>query len=109
MVIMSSSKLIGGVLFDLKFNSPAHGGYAYNILEAKVRVGNKIYMVTFYRHPNNYDDWGSEIYSGKNYIVGSTDNSYSRIYQQWKGLPEKWRWITSQLNKIHNSRRKQFD
>lgn len=53
-------------------------------------------QVTYYA----YDDgshFGSEVYSGKNYVLGSTKPSYSRNYKSFKHLPKEWKPIVFDL------------
>jgi hypothetical protein len=45
----------------------------------------------YYRNKSNPDDWGSELYVGENYVLGSTKKSYSKVYPKWKGLPKKYK------------------
>jgi len=88
-------------LYDVKINSPQQGGYAYNIIEGKVRTPDGVFMVTFYRHPTGRGDWGTEVYTGENYIVGSKKKSWSRNFHHWASLPDKWVAIAMALERKH--------
>ena len=45
---------------------------------------------------------GVEVYSGENYIVGSTDRSYSRSYSL-SNVPSKYKSIVDELMRVHKS------
>ena len=45
---------------------------------------------------------GVEIYVGSNYIVGSSDRSYSRRYSL-KNVPKKYRYFVDYAKRIHNN------
>ncbi len=81
-------------------HDPICGGYGDNILSAKARIDGRIKEITFYRLTNK-EGWGTEVYAGPNYIVGSTGRSYSRNYKKWKNLPDKYKNIAQQLKKLH--------
>jgi hypothetical protein len=80
----------------ITINSPQNG-YTYNIVQENVDG----ILVTYYVHPLKSDDWGTEIYSGENYVVGSKQRSHSRNYKHWNGLPRKWLQIAMQLQLKH--------
>lgn len=45
---------------------------------------------------------GVEVYSGENYILDSTDKSYSRSYSM-KQIPDKYKLTVKELKRIHES------
>ncbi len=54
--------------------------------------------ITYYRFRKK-PRWGTEVYTGKNYIVGSSASSYSKNYVYWKGMPKKYLPIAKILQK----------
>ena len=78
-----------------------HGGYFHNIIVFYINEDGIKKLITFYQHPTKKSEWGTEVYSGKNYIVGSHARSYSRNYYKWKDLPKKYLDIAKKLRKIH--------
>jgi hypothetical protein len=64
------------------------------------RTGKKK-LITFYRNKKNPKEYGNEIYSGSNYIVGEEGvTSHSRVYPHGKGLPKKYKVITKKLKEL---------
>lgn len=41
--------------------------------------------------------YGLEVYSGSNYVLGSTDRSYSRHYPGLRKVPEKYKPLVSKM------------
>jgi len=96
-------KLSNDDILDIRY----HGidqGYAYNIAIARIQENGIFKDITYYQSPDNPNDWGSEIYQGKNYIEYSEDPSFSRNYKNGEGLPEKYKDIVSTLKKMHEDR-----
>lgn len=73
-------------------------GYAYNIIEAKLDNNTTF---TYYVNPKNTNEWGSELYIGKNYNVDSKKRSYSNNYKHWINMPKKYINIASDLMELH--------
>jgi len=79
-----------------------HGGYHADIISARVLDDGIKKNITFYKQKDSKKyPWGTEVYSGKNYIVGSTASSYSRNYPKWKGMPKKYIDVAKKLRTIH--------
>lgn len=91
---------INDFIRNIETHSPKKDGYAYNIVTGM--YGR--YMLTFYVNPQNPDEWGTEIYAGENYVVGSKDRSWSRNYKRWRKLPEKWMPVAMALKNLHRKR-----
>lgn len=89
-------------ILNTRRHDEQHGGYLYNIIEADVIDNGVKKHITFYRHPKNKLDWGTELYSGKNYIVGSKRTSHSRNYRRWIKLPKRYLPVAETLEKIHS-------
>ena len=85
-------------LFDI--NTSTSGGPEYNITEGYFynEVGEKI-MITFWENPTD-KTFGSEVYSGENYIIESTKRSYSRNYKSLHNLPKKYEGMVIELKKF---------
>lgn len=47
---------------------------------------------------------GTEIYTGSNYVVGSTKRSWSINYKSWRGLPDKWKLVAQRLKELHRKK-----
>ena len=60
-------------------------------------------MVTYHR-THKTGAWGTELYTGSNYIVGSTKRSWTRQYKMWRGLPDKWKLVAQKLKEIHGKK-----
>jgi len=56
-------------------------------------------LVTFYKGKENPEYWGTEIYSGPNYIFGTVGRSWSKNYKKNKGLPKKYHHIHKELER----------
>jgi len=54
-------------------------------------------MVTFWRKINFPEFWGTEVYIGSNYVVGSTKSSRSYNYHKWFEMPNKYQKIAELL------------
>ncbi|MDP3013232.1 MAG: hypothetical protein Q8M92_03255, partial [Candidatus Subteraquimicrobiales bacterium] len=65
------------------------------------RTPDGIFLVTYHTIDKT---WGTEIYTGSNYVVGSTKRSWSRNYKQWKGLPDKWKLVAQRLKELHRKK-----
>lgn len=79
-----------------------HEGYHANIISAYILDDGVKKNLTFYKQKDSKKyPWGTEVYVGKNYIVGSRLNSYSRNYGEWKGLPKKYMDVAKKLRTIH--------
>lgn len=74
----------------------------YKIVCKKVRIDGKLVDVC-YHETNNKEKKGVEVYSGANYIVGSSDKSYSRAYPLDK-YPEKYKSVVEELIQEHSKR-----
>ncbi len=89
-------------LLATKVNSPQTTGHRDYIIEGKIRDDDgQIKTLTYYEVAGDRSRWGSEYYSGRNYVVGSTSPSYSRNYTGWKGLPARYLPIVKRLKVIH--------
>jgi hypothetical protein len=71
------------------------------LVSGKIKTSDGTFLVTYY---TDNVSWGTEIYKGKNYVVGSTDKSWSRNYRRWVHLPDKWVSVASRLRSIHRKR-----
>lgn len=91
-------------LYDIKVNSPKTTGHGDNIIEAKIKTPDGIFMITYYVMNKPYSGWGTELYTGSNYVVGSTKRSWSRNYKSWKGLPDKWKLVAQRLKELHRKK-----
>jgi len=91
-------------LYDIKVNSPKTSGHHDNIIEGHIKTPDGIFVATYYELRGEPSGWGTEIYTGSNYIVGSTKKSYSRNYKSWRGLPDKWKLVAKRLKDIHRKR-----
>jgi hypothetical protein len=47
-------------------------------------------MITFWRKVDLPEFWGTGVYIGSNYVVGSTKSSRSYNYHRWVGMPNKY-------------------
>jgi hypothetical protein len=56
-------------------------------------------LVTVYVDDKDSKHFGSEIYSGQNYVVDSTKASYSRQYKQFEKFPKEYKEVLSDLVK----------
>lgn len=74
----------------------------YKIVCKKVLIDGKMTMVC-YHETNDKTKKGVEVYSGENYIVGSKEKSYSRVYPIDK-VPSKYNKIVSELKEEHERR-----
>ena len=86
-----------------------------NFKEIKVVTHNPDYMIvqgtfikengeeaqlTHYEKIGAPELWGYEYYSGENYIVGSSEKSYSRNYVRGNGLPTKYKKMAFELMNV---------
>lgn len=85
-------------ILSVKYHSP-RTGYHYCIVETMVMDG-KPKMITYYQDPKNSSVFGMEIYQGANYIVGSTDPSWSRIFKQCKRIPSRYYRLLPELCRL---------
>lgn len=46
-------------------------------------------LISYYED-NNHGTFGAEVYTGRNYVVGSRERSYSRNYKSFDKLPKKF-------------------
>lgn len=81
---------------NLTFNSHKNHNPSCDILELQI---NNNSMITFGIYVNDTDknkkgDKFMEFYSGQNYVVGSTQKSYSRMFA-YPNIPKKYikQWI----------------
>ncbi len=84
-----------------KVNAPWTTGHGDYIIEAKISDAGQTKLITYFEMLGNRDKWGTEVYVGKNYVVGSTASSYSRMYPKWKGLPAKYLPVVRRLRAVH--------
>jgi hypothetical protein len=78
-------------------------GRPCRIISTEITEKGKRKQITFYRNKKNPKEYGNEIYSGRNYLVGlgaDEFSSYSRNYPHGKGLPKKYKQIASKLKKV---------
>ncbi len=88
-------------VLSTKVNSPWTTGHRDYIIEAKILDDGVAKLITYFEMAGNRDKWGTEIYAGRNYVVGSNAPSYSRMYPKWKGLPAKYLSVAKKLRVIH--------
>tara|TARA_Y100000310_G_scaffold12718_1_gene13101 strand:+ start:992 stop:1297 length:306 start_codon:yes stop_codon:yes gene_type:complete len=84
-----------------RVNAPWTTGHRDYIIEAKISDDHQTKLITYFEMARDRGKWGTELYSGRNYVVGSTSPSYSRMYPKWKGLPAKYLPIVKGLRIIH--------
>jgi hypothetical protein len=73
----------------------------YKAISARIEENNKLVDVYFYTLENKgKQSSGIEVYSGRNYIVDSNDNSYSRSYTLEK-FPSKYNNLIGLLKEKH--------
>lgn len=84
-----------------KVNAPWTTGHRDYIIEAKILDDGQMKLITYFEMAGKRSKWGTEVYVGSNYVVGSNARSYSRMYPKWKGLPEKYLSIVKKLKAIH--------
>jgi len=84
--------------YKIEFNDKKTTGHYPNIISVQLDPDTSF---TYYKNPQNLYEWGSELYIGKNYNVGSDKPSYSRVYKRWVGLPEKYKKTALDLREIH--------
>jgi hypothetical protein len=58
---------------------------------------NELIQLTYYIDDKDPKQFGAEIYSGQNYIVGSKKASYSRNYKQLKKYPKEYYAVLADL------------
>jgi len=85
-------------ILSVKYHSP-QGGYHYCIVDAAIMDG-KPKKITYYQDPNNSQDYGVEIYQGENYIVGSTEPSWSRTFKKCKQMPSRYYKLLPELCRL---------
>ncbi len=74
----------------------------YKAVSTKINEDGKITEIIYYNLVNKGKfSKGVETYTGKNYIVGSTNKSNSRQYSL-TSIPEKYKNIVSQLMNEHS-------
>jgi len=61
-------------------------------------------MVTFWRKKDLPQFWGTEVYIGSNYVVGSDKSSRSYNYNAWIELPNKYKKIAERLREANRLR-----
>lgn len=88
-------------LMKIEINSQQTTGHGDNIIVGRFKDTEGEFDLTFYRNPKNSKLWGTEYYSGKNYIVGSNDRSFSRNWARWKDLPKLFTPLAKRLKDIH--------
>lgn len=92
-------------LYDITVNSPKTTGHHDNIIEAKIKTPNGIFVVTYYETKTPMGKvYGAEVYTGANYVIGSTKRSWSMNYRKLKGLPDKWKLVVQRLKEIHRKK-----
>jgi len=77
---------------------PNYNNWDYKAISTIITEGNKAINVIY--HICNNDE-GIEVFTGKNYIVGAKNNSYSKRYNI-NNLPTKYKNIVENLKTIHN-------
>lgn len=97
----------GGSVDEGKYQTNVHGEKPtdYKIICKIVRIGGKEAQVC-YHETNDKKLKGVEVYSGKNYIYGSNDSSYSKKYDELSDVPVKYKSIVNELISAHH---KKFD
>lgn len=88
----------------IEYNNPSNGGYRANITAATLLYKGKKIMVTVYSGVNDESYYGSEYYSGSNYIIDSSDRSHSRNFKFFNQLPSQLLPIVSELILLHNKK-----
>jgi len=86
-------------LYDIEYRSVKE----INIVSGNIKTPDGIFDVTFYTDDKD-KSWGTELYTGSNYVVGSTKRSWSRNYKSWRGLPDKWKLVAQRLKELHRRR-----
>ncbi len=84
-------------LYDIKYSKVQD----IRIAKGNIKTPDGIFQVTFY---TDNQSWGTELYTGANYIVGSTKRSWSRNYRSWRGLPDKWKLVAQRLKELHRKK-----
>lgn len=85
-------------ILSVKYHGPKDG-YHYYIVEVMV-MDNKPRMITYYQDPNDSQKYGMEFYQGENYIVDSTEPSWSRNYKQCKRIPSRYHLLLPELCRL---------
>lgn len=87
-----------------KYQINVHGKLPedYKIICRILRIDGKDTQVCYHER-NDGSAKGVEVYSGKNYIVGSADNSYSKKYDLDE-VPVKYKAIVDELKSEHHKR-----
>lgn len=80
----------------LKYKKVTHNP-KYNILLAEIDDNGKIRHVTYVVDKRTGSYSGMEVYSGRNYVLGSNSNSYSRFYKY--NIPNKYKLLALRLKK----------
>lgn len=75
----------------------------YKIICRIIRTGGKDVQVC-YHETNDHKAKVVQIYSGKNYIVGSNDVSYSRKYDEVSEVPVKYKAVVDELIAAHHKK-----
>ena len=91
-------------ILSTKVNAPWTTRHRDYIIEAKVLDDGVAKLITYFEMAGNRDKWGTEVYTGRNYVVGSSAPSYSRMYPKWKGLPVKYLPVVKKLRSIHKKK-----
>jgi hypothetical protein len=72
----------------------------YKAISTIMNDGVKKNVIFYTNKQNGVEYCGVEIHQGKNYIVGSSDRSYSKAYTM-ENLPPKYEGVVSELKSIH--------
>lgn len=79
---------------------PEHG-WDYKALSTRVRNNGKVKEIIFHKLRNKgKKSVGVEIFSGSNYVVGSSDRSYSKGYPISR-VPKKYKAVVRKLMTKH--------
>lgn len=90
---------------DGKYQVNVHGEKPtdFKILCRIIRIGGKDVQVCYHER-NDHKERGVEVYSGKNYIVGSNDVSYSKKYDEVSEVPVKYKAVVDELVEAHHKK-----
>lgn len=93
----------GGYAAGGKYQTNIHGEKPtdYKIICKIIRQNGKDVQVCYYETSDKKVK-GVELYSGKDYIVGSSDVKYSKKYDELSDVPIKYKAVVDELIKVHH-------
>lgn len=82
-------------------------GRPYIIAEGYFKENGKVVNLTYYQSKTDPDEWGTEYYTGPNYVepYDSKAKSFSRNWKQWQKLPAKYALMAEYLKGMVNEYR----